>query len=78
MTVVAVRVFVFLPPEPHVFVQAPNALYAETTQSMGQAKVLQTVSCIKTGHSRPPFSAAAMMERVLVLLPEPHDTLHAE
>ena len=73
--VVTVRVWVCTP-EPHDLLHDPKAPYADTTQSPGQAKVLQACVLVRVGQTTPPLEAAVVTVRVWVCTPEPHDLLH--
>ena len=64
----AVRARVLVPP-PHVLEQVDHLPKPLTWQSMGQAKVLQAVTCLRPAQPRPPKADCLMTERVRVLEP---------
>jgi hypothetical protein len=53
--------------------QVDQAAQVDTTQSTGQASVLQALVCSNTGHCTPPWAAAVTMDRVDCWRPVPHD-----
>ena len=61
-------------PVPQVLVQAPKAPQAETTQSMGQAWVLQSVSSVRVGQALPPLATAVVTTLNRFLVPAPQLT----
>jgi hypothetical protein len=65
-----------LEPEPQVFVHASYFDQPETLQSVGQAKVLQSALTERVRHTTPPWATSVMMERDLVLVPNPQVLVH--
>jgi hypothetical protein len=60
----------FLEPVPQVAEQAVKAVQEVTLQSMGQAKVLQVFTEVRTGQAEPPSEAELITERERFLVPE--------
>merc|ERR550514_881414 len=60
-------------PVPQEWEQEPQAAHSETTQSTGQALVLQSWVSSRLGQMAPPCSVAVIMGRVRVWVPQPQD-----
>ena len=75
--VVTVRVRVICPP-PHDTEHEPQALHADTAQSIGQLPALHDVESVSDGQALPPLAGAVVTVRVRDLLPLPHVVEHAD
>ena len=60
-----------LVPSPHVFVQEPQALHSDNSQSTGQEMTLQLADSVNAAHATPPKAAATSTERRRSLVPLP-------
>ena len=67
-------------PEPHDFehVDADHSVHSPTTQSRGQAWVLQACVSDRAGHAAPPYAAGVTTARERDWMPEPHDFEHVD
>ena len=63
-------------PVPHDLVHVPQALNADVTQWIGHGPWLQSLVSALCGHASPPL-LGCVMARVRLLVPAPHDVVHA-